>query len=141
MQTLCFIFSVVFFSFSLHAQTDRVENGTSVPASDPLAQSVAFLKMSGSRCSASFITSKVLITAGHCSEKVAPVTTTVEVRDPSGKVYSRKVSQVFTHPKFNIVTPSTGIHVNYDLGLVFIEDEFPFPVRPLKISNVSDLRA
>lgn len=118
----------------------RVENGDDVMAKDNLSRSVARLSLSkGATCSATFLTKKILLTAGHCTSATHASTTVVKVRDASGKWHSAKVAQVYTHPDFFVDDSLPGTRVKHDIGVVELSEEFPFAVRPLKIGSIAKM--
>jgi V8-like Glu-specific endopeptidase len=131
--------AIFFLSLNLRAQS-RVENGTVAPAAAPISRSVAFFKLSkGGSCSATFLTEKVLLTAGHCTDGTGASGSQIRIRDSGGKRYSAKVAEVHTHPQYSLQSTAIGAIVNNDVGVVVLQDAFPVSVRPLRLGGVSQL--
>jgi len=130
------------FSWPLWAQIDdRVENGDVVAVAHPLTKSVALFTLGGGTCSASFLTDKVLLTAGHCTKGKSASATSVRVKTGVGKWHTVKVAKLITHPNYKIdKLPDGGAKVNNDIGLVFLQESFPFAIRPLKLASAAQLR-
>jgi secreted trypsin-like serine protease len=130
---------ILLFPFAAHADS-RVENGTVVGPSESINQSVALMKFSGAKCSASFLTSKVLVTAGHCTSGAKGKAVTINVRDSEGHWHSLPVKKITTHPQFEMQTTNLGAMIKNDVGVLELAKEFSFPVRPLKIGGVDFIR-
>lgn len=131
----------IFTSFFIFSQdTNKVENGDTVAASSALQRSVALLRLSsGSLCSASFLTPKVLVTAAHCTYKNTAAQSQVRVRDSNGKWYASPIARFITHPQFSLKKVNSSTFVKNDIALVVINTTFPFPVRPLKIGSTGNM--
>lgn len=132
---------ILFFVFAAFGDShDRVQNGTVVSAQNSLSRSVAMMKFShGGVCSASFLTTKMLVTAAHCTKGVAATSVTMMIRDSKGAWKSAGVEKLITHPSFKQSSSAVGDRVRYDIGLVQLKAEFEVPVRPLKIGSVGDM--
>lgn len=119
---------------------ERVQNGTVVSAQNNLSRSVALMRFSsGGTCSASFLTTKMLVTAAHCTRGVAASSVTMMVRNSKGAWVSAEVSKLISHPQFTQSNSVVGTRVKYDIGLIQLKNEFSVPVRPLKIGSVGDM--
>jgi len=137
------IYSIVILSSGTPAWAQleaSIQNGVVVPASDALSRSVALVRMGGGTCSASFLTKKVLLTAGHCTVGKSVASVSVSVRNTDGQWTTVKAARVVTHPNYKIQqTAQRGTMIQNDVGIIVLSKEFPFAVRPLKISGASSL--
>jgi V8-like Glu-specific endopeptidase len=118
----------------------RVENGDTVALDNSLHQSVVMVIFGAGLCSASFLSDKVLVTAGHCTSEAKLGETRVYVRDQTGKLFYTPASKITTHPDYKIQQTFQGTYVQNDVGVIEIDTAFPFPVRPLKIGSIDYLR-
>ena len=127
--------SSLFFS-PAHAQIEVfVEDGTVVGTSSPLNQSVARLRMSGSTCTASFISARTLITAAHCLKGQSTSAVEVQIRGPQGTWYSQKASRLVIHPGYVNQSSSSGVKTRNDFGLINLATDMAIQVRPLKVAD------
>ncbi|HMN67627.1 MAG TPA: S1 family peptidase [Bdellovibrionales bacterium] len=120
------------FAFAL---TPLVENGDAVPVADPVNLSIAWLHFPNSRCSATFISPRVLLTAGHCVDNQSSVF--VKVRDARGRWVSRGSQRLVLHPGYAIRRAPGGHHVFNDYGLVILSS----PIAGTKALEIFDPRA
>ncbi len=119
---------------------EKVENGSVVSAQSGLSRSVALMKFSnGSTCSASFLTTKMLITAAHCTRGASASSVTMKIRDSKGAWHSMAVSKLISHPQFVQTESAVGTRVKYDIGLIQLKKEFPIAVRPVSIGSVGNM--
>lgn len=137
MSYLYHILAATFLAIS--QQTERIENGISIPASNNLSRTIALLETDSGRCTASFIHRRFLITAAHCTYRASVANTEVLIRDANGTWYSVAVKRLITHPRFEMKKTSAGTKVKYDVALVEILTEFPLPINLLTLGSISDL--
>jgi V8-like Glu-specific endopeptidase len=147
-RTTTFLAFLFFFSstsfavdFTNHTIESRVEHGDLVAVDDPLHQSVVMMVFGSNLCSASFLSAKVLVTAGHCTSEAKVGETKIYVRDETGKLYYTAVTKITTHPNYKLQQTLQGTYVQNDVGVVEIDGNFPFPIRPMKIGSIEYLRA
>ncbi len=127
---------IILFSFS--KDVTRIENGNVVSPSESLSRAVVHLKFSnGSSCSGAFLTSRVILTAGHCTHRKTPEGTEVVIVDKNGKKYSQLASRVITHPDYKLTNSMWGTIVSHDAGLVTLAKAFPITVPTFRIGNVT----
>ncbi|MGZ3694737.1 MAG: trypsin-like serine protease [Bdellovibrionota bacterium] len=110
-----------------------IENGNGVPASGALSDSVALLTYgNGSFCSASFLSPRTLITAGHCFAN----SIIVNVMKPGGGFYQVRSMRVIRHPGFQNYTDKYGMAIiRNDLSIIQLAQPFPVPVRTVSIAG------
>jgi trypsin len=134
---------IVSFSFALaliplfaHAQLETlVQDGTVVGTSSPLNQSIARLRMSGSTCTASFLSSRTLITAAHCLKGQSASGVEVQVRGANGAWYTQRASRLVIHPGYRNQSGTSGVKTRNDFGLINLAAEMSIAVRPLKVAD------
>lgn len=109
-----------------------IENGNGVSPVASLASTVALLTYgNGSFCSASFLSSRTLITAGHC----ASGNITVNVMNPKGGYYKARAMRVYTHPQYQNYRDRYGMTIIHnDLAIVQLAQPFPAPVRTVSLA-------
>lgn len=124
----CFLFSPAF-------GASRIENGNEVPASSPLARSAALLVFNGGGfCSASFLSARTLLSAGHCLKGVSASGVKVQLPTASGWLVL-KVSAVSVHPGYRLRYDNKGQAIlRDDIALVQLEKAAPVSVRALSLS-------
>lgn len=110
-----------------------IENGNGVAPGSNLASTVALLTYgNGSFCSASFLSSRTLITAGHC----ASGNITVNVMNPRGGYYKVRAMRVYAHPQFRNYRDRYGMTmIQNDLAIVQLAQPFPAPIRTVTLSG------
>lgn len=114
-----------------------VENGSEVPASDPLRRSVALMVAPNHSCSASFLTETTLLTAGHCMKGDAPSQVKIRIRDSSGVWFEERAKALIRHPGYKIEKFITGTFVANDFGLIKLRRGLNgVRVRPLRIFDI-----
>lgn len=130
--TASFLFCSVLFA------SERIENGWTVPANNSISQSIALMESDRGLCTATFLNRNFLLTAAHCTYKTTAQNTDILVRDPNGTWYKTTATQLITHPGFQIQKTANGTMVRNDVALIQISSQFPFPIYPIKIGNITE---
>jgi len=117
-----------------------VENGDTIPASAPLAQSVPLLHFSsGGFCSGSFLSKRTILTAGHCLKGMRASRVTVNVMNNRGGWTSVRATSLVMHPGYSARTVNGVTVIRDDIALVQLSSDFPAPVRLMALSAPNGL--
>ena len=130
--------------FARAAGVPAIENGNELGAVAPLAHTVALLRFGtgGGFCSASFLSSRTLLTAGHCLSGVNPRAVSVNVLNPNGGWIRVTASATAVHPGYRNYKGTYGqTMIHNDLALVQLAQPFPVPVRTVELAAFPDDRA
>ncbi|MBX2993332.1 MAG: trypsin-like serine protease [Bdellovibrionaceae bacterium] len=126
--------SLFAFLAPVYAQVDSlVQNGSTVGTSSPLNQSVARLRMGGSSCSGSFISSRTILTAAHCLKGRVPSGVEVQVRGPNGSWFSQRAARLVVHPNYKITSDASGAKTRFDFALINLATKMGTTVRPVTV--------
>jgi len=138
MQKILIASLLLFFSTAWAQEiAPLVQNGVVVPTTSSLYRSIAQLDMGTGRCSASFLNSTTLLTAGHCTGHRSAAGMKVRVRDAQGVWHEQTASLVVTHPGYKLWKEGAATRVVFDFGVVKLAAPFLFAVRPLKMVDPS----
>lgn len=112
-----------------------VENGQEIPFDSPVARSVARLSIGwAGMCSASFLSSRTLLTAGHCVHKVSPSRVFVNVKVDDGW-RTVAVEKITVHPHYELrYDEKKNAILSADVAIIQLAGSFPFPIRPLTLA-------
>jgi secreted trypsin-like serine protease len=123
-------------SLGARAESDfhtLIENGITVPSSGALSDSEALLTYgNGAFCSATFLSPRTLITAGHC----AAASITVSIMKPGGGFYAVRSMRVIRHPNFQNYKDRYGMTIiKNDMTIIQLAQPFPTPVRTVTLAQ------
>lgn len=113
-----------------------IENGNEVPPLGTLTQTVALLAFPGGGfCSASFLSSRTLLSAAHCFTRSGRPSVTVNVVGDNGRWVKTPVSSVQVHPQYSNRRGQYGqTLIRNDLAIVQLDRPFPHPVRTVTLA-------
>jgi secreted trypsin-like serine protease len=128
-----------FLSLPLTAKADIpqifVENGTPISKASPLARTVALMRFKkGGFCSSSFLSSRTLLTAGHCAENHRAEDFTVMAVSADGKWEEQAASGLVNHPSYQHYKNSHGDILLNDVAIIQLARPFSFSVRTVSLT-------
>ncbi|RZA09419.1 MAG: S1 family peptidase [Proteobacteria bacterium] len=142
-------FSLSLLSIALLASPARgdfkpfIENGTPVARTEALAQTVAMVQFKGGGwCSATFLSSRTLLTAGHCAEKKRAADLTITLQNKNGSWEQRAASALTAHPQYSHRVGWDKTHyIRNDVAIIQLATPFSFKVRTVKLTQAPTLMA
>ncbi|RYZ96214.1 MAG: trypsin-like serine protease, partial [Proteobacteria bacterium] len=134
------------FLFSPAAPADfqiSIENGTPVARTEALAQTVAMVQFKGGGwCSSTFLSSRTLLTAGHCAEKKKAADLTITLQNKDGSWEQRSAATLTPHPQYSHTVGWNQTHyIRNDVAIITLSAPFSFPVRTIKLTQAPALMA
>ncbi len=113
----------------------RIENGNDLPYGSPVARSAALLVFNGGGfCSSSFLSSRTLLSAGHCLKGVSAGGVKVQLPTANGWLVL-DVAEVRVHPGYRLRYDKNGDAIlRDDIAIVQLVKPAPVAVRPYALT-------